>query len=174
MFIFLQKRKERQKHALYIRNFIFGAEDSLVSTVGLLSGIAMAGVSRRDIILTGIVLIFVEAFSMGVGSILSEHTVEEYEKQENSIAHQSLAGGLIMFISYFIAGFVPLAPYLLFDRSTALAISILPSLIALFLVGFISAKMFRIRALHHALEMFILGGAAIMIGVIIGKFVENI
>ncbi|KKS05141.1 MAG: hypothetical protein UU58_C0001G0001, partial [Candidatus Nomurabacteria bacterium GW2011_GWA2_41_25] len=37
---------------LYVRNFIFGAEDSLVSTVGLLSGIASAGIARKEIIIS--------------------------------------------------------------------------------------------------------------------------
>ena len=49
--------------ALYIRNFVFGVEDSLASTVGLLSGIATAGVNASTIVVTGAVLIFVEAFS---------------------------------------------------------------------------------------------------------------
>ena len=75
---------------LFVRNFIFGAEDSLVSTVGLLAGVASAGIPRKDIIISGVVLIFVEAFSMGVGSFLSERTTEEsqidnQEKFSNSL-----------------------------------------------------------------------------------------
>src|SRR3989344_3129963 len=62
---------------LYVRNFIFGAEDSLVSTVGLLSGVAIGGVAKVDILLPGMVLIFVEAFSMAVGSFLAEFSVRK-------------------------------------------------------------------------------------------------
>jgi hypothetical protein len=40
---------------LYVRNIVFGISDSLVSTVGLLSGIDVSGTSRQIIILTGIV-----------------------------------------------------------------------------------------------------------------------
>jgi len=72
--------KHKNTLAVYVRNFVFGVEDSLVSTVGLLSGIASAGASTATIFLTGTVLIFVEAFSMAVGSYLSEESVEEYEK----------------------------------------------------------------------------------------------
>ena len=61
----------------YFRNFIFGVEDSLVSTVGLLSGIAIADVPGHTIFLTGVVLIFVEAFSMAAGTFLSEYSAEE-------------------------------------------------------------------------------------------------
>ncbi len=63
---------------VYLRNFVFGVEDSLVSTVGLLSGVAAAGVETKTIVLTGVVLIIVEALSMAVGSYLSEYSVEEY------------------------------------------------------------------------------------------------
>ncbi len=64
---------------LYLRNIIFGISDSLVSTVGLLAGIDAAGTPRQAILLTGIVYAFVEAFSMAVGSFLSEQSAEEYE-----------------------------------------------------------------------------------------------
>ena len=64
----MTKSVKKLKTALYLRNFIFGVEDSLVSTVGLLSGVAVANVDQATIFLTGMVLIFVEAFSMGVGS----------------------------------------------------------------------------------------------------------
>ena len=46
------KKETIEKYALYAKNFIFGVEDSLVSTVGLLSGIAIAGVPRGTIFLS--------------------------------------------------------------------------------------------------------------------------
>lgn len=69
--------ESKQTFALYVRTFVFGVEDSLVSTVGLLSGLAIAGAARGTIILSGVTLIFVEAFSMGIGSLLSEHQKED-------------------------------------------------------------------------------------------------
>ena len=57
-----------QGKIIFVRNFIFGVEDSLVSTLGFLAGIAVAGIATRELVTSGIVLILVEAFSMGVGS----------------------------------------------------------------------------------------------------------
>ncbi len=65
------------KRDTYLRNFIFGVEDSLVSTVGLLAGVAAAEISAQAILTTGLVLIVVEGFSMGIGSFLTEETTEE-------------------------------------------------------------------------------------------------
>lgn len=155
-----------------LRNFIFGVEDSLVSTVGLLSGIAVGGIIRSEIILTGVILIFVEAFSMGVGSLLSEHSSEEYLHGRDIPIRMSVKGGFIMFISYFLAGFIPLSPYFFLEIDLALKISILFSLIALFVLGGINAKISKLGLLRHGLEMLIIGGIAVGIGVIVAIFIR--
>src|SRR3989344_1578262 len=127
------------KKAYYLRNFVFGVEDSLVSTVGFLSGVATAGVSSMNIIISGLVLIFVEAFSMAMGSLVSEHSVQEYLKQHEAGFRKSLFGSIIMFISYFVSGFIPLLPYFFWKLEIAFGISILASLAMLFILGVISA-----------------------------------
>jgi len=120
-----------EKRIRFIRNFVFGVEDSLVSTVGLLSGIAIAGTETKTIILAGVVLIFVEAFSMGAGSLLSENSAAEVAVGEEVPLRHSYKASSIMFISYFVAGFIPLFPYLFLEVSTAFWVSILASLVAL-------------------------------------------
>ncbi len=162
----------REVFALYVRNFIFGVEDSLVSTVGLLSGIAAAGVPKREIVLSGTILIFVEAFSMGIGSLLSEHSAEKYMKRTEVPIEKSLIGGIIMFVSYFVAGFVPLFPYVFFDPGSAFTISILLSLGSLFLLGIGGGKVLGIKVLRNALEMFLLGGAAVAVGILVGQMIK--
>jgi len=62
--------KELKFSALF-RDFVFGIEDSLVSTTGVLTGIAGATLDPKIIILSGIVVVAVEATSMGAGSYLS-------------------------------------------------------------------------------------------------------
>ena len=150
--------------ATYLRNFIFGVEDSLVSTVGLLTGIAIGGVSRETIILTGVVLIVVEAFSMAVGSFLSDEVAEESavkSKREN----RSLGGAVVMFCSYLIAGTIPLFPYLVLADNTAIRSSIVASLVALFILGLISGRLIRGRLIAHGTRMALVGGLAIAVGV---------
>jgi VIT1/CCC1 family predicted Fe2+/Mn2+ transporter len=162
-----------KKHlAGHLRNFIFGAEDSLVSTVGLVSGIAVAGVPREDILLTGIILIFVEAFSMGVGSFLSERSAEEYMKDEGMPTSYTLENSAIMFFSYFVSGFIPIIPYLIFDIGSAFIFSIIASFIALFGLGAIGAKMFHSNIFRSGMRMLLIGGAAICIGVLVGRLIK--
>lgn len=152
----------------YIRNFVFGVEDSLVSTVGLLSGIAVAGTMEHTIVLAGIVLISVEAFSMGAGSLLSEHSAREISLKQEVPIGGSLKSALIMFFSYFFAGFIPLAPYIFMNVSSAFPTSIGASLVTLLLLGTLSGKVAGISPLRPALQMLFIGGAAIALGTFVG------
>lgn len=159
-------KNKKLRTAAYIRNFVFGVEDSLVSTVGLLSGIAASGVGRSQIILTGIILLLVEAFSMAVGSLLSEQSAEEYLNHKEVSMRPAATDSIIMFASYFLAGFVTLAPYVSMEVKTALPISIALSLSALFLLGVISASFFGINILRNGIRTLAIGGMAILVGVI--------
>lgn len=154
-----------------LRNFIFGVEDSLVSTVGLVSGIAVAGIGTKTILLTGTVLIFVEAFSMAAGSVLSDNSVREFKTNHEVPLDRSYVGGAVMFVSYFTTGFIPLAPYLLAPSGQALWYSVGASLVALFVLGAVAGRISRINILRNAAEMLLVGGLAIAIGVIVGSVV---
>ena len=164
----------KNRNAKYLRNFIFGVEDSLVSTVGLLSGVAVVGTSADIIILAGVVLIFVEAFSMGVGSLLSENVSREFKEGREVSMRHSLVPSTIMFLSYFVAGFIPLSPYMLFDVKIAFPMSISIALLALFVLGVISAHISGRTKFRHGVEMFIIGGIAIGLGVIVGNIVNSL
>ena len=157
---------------LYIRNFIFGAEDSLVSTVGLLAGIASAGLARREIVISGIILICVEAFSMSVGSFLSERTTEESNPDFKRHESNSSLAAVVMFVSYFAFGLVPLFPYLIIDVNPAFWWSITVSLAALFILGFVSAKILKTKVSRSALRMLFVGGLAIGLGVAVGVIMK--
>lgn len=154
---------------MYFRNFIFGVEDSLVSTVGLLSGVAIAGVPRETIFLTGIVLIFVEAFSMAAGSFLSETSAEEYTARRSVAPSRSLAAGAVMFASYFIAGFIPLFPYIVVAEDSALVLSVILSVFALFVLGFVGGALSKTPLLKGAFRMAVVGGIAIAVGITVGS-----
>ncbi len=156
---------------MYLRNFVFGVEDSLVSTVGLLSGIAIVGTPAKTIILTGVVLIFVEAFSMAVGSFLSERSSDEYIARATAATRPTAIAGAIMFASYFIAGFVPLLPYFFTDPKSAFTMSILFSLVALFVLGGVSARFSSSNVLKTGARMLFVGGIAIAVGVTVGKLI---
>ncbi len=162
----------KSQYSVFIRNFTFGVEDSLVSTVGLLAGIAVAGVERESIILTGLVLIFVEAFSMGIGSLLSERSVEEYESRVISM-QKPLRASVVMFLSYVLAGFIPLGPYFYGVSNKYILASIGLTLVSLFMLGAISGKIFKGKIWRDGIFTLVMGGLAILVGVIVGQIAER-
>lgn len=147
----------------YFRNIIFGSEDSLVSTLGVLFGIAAGNVDRNTIIFTGFVVIAVEAMSMGAGSFLSETSAKEVNDGYEADA-RPVMDGVLMFVSYLISGFIPLTPYILFDVGTAMVVSIFASLTALFILGYFPKKNLR-----GGVRMTTIAGTAILIGYIVAK-----
>ena len=157
-------------NALYARNIVFGVEDSLVSTVGLLAGIATSNATHAAILGVGFIYICVEAFSMAVGSFLSEESAQEANGGKASFA-RAAEGAVVMFVSFALAGFVPVLPYLVATGTTALVLSITLSLAVLLVLGYVPARGGTRSRLAHGLRMAGLGGVAILVGVAIGSFV---
>lgn len=71
-----------------VREVVFGLEDSLVSTLGTITGVAVGTHDVFVVLLTGVVLVFVEAISMAAGSYLSSKSAtdlyEQRAKQDHS------------------------------------------------------------------------------------------
>ena len=157
-----------KQYSVIVRNFTFGAEESLVSTVGLLAGIAVAGVDPKIIVVTGIVVVFVGGFSMAVGSLLSEQSVEEFEaKKEVSMSRPVLAA-IVMLFSFIIAGLIPLIPYALI-MPYAVVWSIGLTLVTLFFLGVLNAHLFKVRAWKDGLTTLLMGALAIGVGIAVGQ-----
>lgn len=146
----------------------------MVSTVGLLTGIATAQIPRGTIFITGAVLILVEALSMAAGSFLSESSAEDFLKRREVAHEKSLSGSLIMFFSYLVAGFIPLFPYLLLEVYLAAYLSIICSLLALIGLGVVSAKISGVRVLSHSVRMVVIGGLAIAAGIAVGNLLGDL
>lgn len=161
----------REIHEDYLRSIIFGFQDALVSTTGVIAGVAVGTSDQRLIILAGVVTIAVEALSMGAGQYLSEKSVHQMDKTGKHTDNLYIGGGL-MFASYFLGGLVPLTPIIFFAPSISASLSIAFALIGLFVLGFIKAKLVKVNAWHSAFEMLVLGGAATLIGIFVGKMFQ--
>jgi VIT1/CCC1 family predicted Fe2+/Mn2+ transporter len=78
-----------------------------------------------------------------------------------------------MFISYFFAGFIPLFPYFFSSSIQSVWYSIGLSLLALYILGFVSGRLFHISSVRSGLRMLTLGGVAIGVGVVVGRLVPH-
>ncbi len=162
--------KKNQK-AEYLRNFIFGVEDSLVSTIGLVSGVAASGVNGKTVFLTGMILVFVESFSMGIGTMLSQNSVEEFEDGKAVSLKRDIGFSLVMFLSYLLSGLLIVLPYTFLPVGKASSSAITIAILSLFILGWYSGKITGQNKLSRGLTMSGFGGTAILLGVIVGKIV---
>lgn len=148
----------------YLRNILFGAEDSLVSTVGVLFGLASSSdYNSHLLILAGITLIAVEALSMGVGSYLSETEVHE-TKDGKKHRDSPVLDGVIMLFSYLVFGIITLAPYLILPMETARYFSVAITLGFLFIVGYLPTENVK-----SGVRMLVTAGLAILVGFMVAS-----
>jgi vacuolar iron transporter family protein len=78
----LGEKRRALERRIRAREFVFGIQDGLISTVGLLSGISAATDSHRIVILTGIAAAFTGGISMAAGSFLSNVTEKDIFEKE--------------------------------------------------------------------------------------------
>lgn len=150
---------------------MFGLQDGLVSTTGVVVGISAGVADPRIIILASFVAVSVEASSMAAGEYSSEKAVHQLDKKGRH-NDSLLMDTSLMFFSYLGAGLIPILPFLLFPIGIARIFSIIVALGSLFLVGYWKGKIVGDRSLRSATEMLLIGGLATIIGLAVGYFLK--
>jgi len=77
--------------------------------------------------------------------------------------------GLVMWVSYILGGSIPLFPYVFFDISTAVPISIVLTVIGLFILGVFTTRYSKRPWYKAGFEMLLLAGAAAIVGYAVGS-----
>lgn len=158
-------------HEDYLRSGLFGFQDGLVSTTGVVVGISTGTQDKAIIILAALVAVMVEASSMAAGQYSSEKAVHQMDK-EGKHKDSLLIGAGIMFFSYLSAGMVPIIPTIIFAQPEARFIGLAAALISLFIVGYVKGKIVQVKPFRSAIELFIIGTIATVIGLVVGYLLK--
>ena len=78
----IQQKRQIIESRSRIREFVFGIQDGLISTVGLLSGVQGATENSLVVIVTGLTAMFSGAISMAAGSYLSAGAQKDIFEKE--------------------------------------------------------------------------------------------
>jgi len=169
--------KKRIEEAETVREEVFGIEDGIVSTLGALTGIAAGSQSQFIVVLSGLVIVAVEAVSMAAGSYLSSKSAMEIlankKTNDRNVTRVSERSGLLMGAAYILGGAIPLFPYLVLSISEALPLAIGLSVSALFVVGALTARATHRVWWRSGLEMVLVSLGAAVIGYLVGDFVRG-
>lgn len=158
-------------HEDYLRSLMFGLQDGIVSTTGVVVGISTGVESKEIVVLAAFVAVTVEATSMAAGQYSSEKAVHQMDKSGKH-SDSLVIGAFIMFISYILGGLFPILPTLIFDQSTARIVAIIAAFIGLFVVGYVKGHVVEHKPLRSAFELFVIGAIATAIGVIVGNLLK--
>jgi len=154
-----------QTHKDYLRSSLFGIQDALTSTGGAVVGIAIGSHDQKIIMLAGVVIVLVEAISMAASEFVSNETIHQIDKKDLDNVYVS---SFIMFVSYFVAGFIPVLPYLLFPLPQSIYLSIILSLLGLCALGVAKGIISKTSLYRNSLEVMVIGGVAAIMGFLVG------
>lgn len=154
-------------HEDYLRSGLFGIQDGLVSTTGVVVGISAGIEDKAIIILAALVAVTVEASSMAAGQYSSEKAVHQMDKTGKH-TDSLIIGALIMFFGYLLGGIVPIIPTVLFNQPQARILAIIFACTGLFVLGYIKGHIVEHKPLRSALELFIIGAIATIVGLFVG------
>lgn len=154
----------------YLRSSLFGLEDALVSTTGMVVGISFGTANLKFILLAAFVTVSVEAVSMAAGEFLSDEAVHELDKKTQK--DNTFLSAVVMFLSYLLGGLIPVIPVILLPHTQAIIGSIVAAFTGLFILGFIKGKIVKVDKIRSAFEMLIIGGLAAGIGIIVGLILK--
>jgi VIT1/CCC1 family predicted Fe2+/Mn2+ transporter len=143
----------------YLPDIVYGANDGVVTTFAVVSGVVGAALSTKVILILGFANLLADGFSMGASNVLSRRS----EARGNALPtlRSATGHGVATFIGFIVAGLVPLLAYLLpwFDGGRFAAATTL-SLATLFAVGAGRAFFTGRGWLVSGLEMLLIGALA--------------
>lgn len=160
-------QKIKNIHEDYLRSLMFGLQDGIVSTTGVVVGVSFGVEDKSIIVLAAIVAVMVEATSMAAGQYSSEKAVHQMDKSGKH-TDNLIIGAAIMFFAYLIGGAFSIIPTLLLPQPEGRFAAIASAFIGLWLIGYAKGKLVDHHPLRSAVELFLIGGIASAIGIIVG------
>ena len=143
----------------YIRDVVYGANDGIITTFAVVSGVAGGGLSTIAVIVIGAANLAADGVSMGVGNLLAIRADERAREAASLPELEAFPWkhGLATMLAFVVAGAVPLLPYLVPGvERTALCSTVL-TFASLFVLGASRALVTIDRWWRAGLETLLLG-----------------
>jgi VIT1/CCC1 family predicted Fe2+/Mn2+ transporter len=143
----------------YLPDIIFGANDGVITTLAVVSGVVGAALSTSVILILGFANLMADGFSMGASNVLSRRS--DVENGTLPTLADATSHGIATFLGFVLAGVVPLLAYLLpWFEGDRFTVATVLALTTLFAVGAGRAFFTRRGWLVSGAEMLVLGALA--------------
>lgn len=150
----------------YLPDLVYGANDGIITTFAVVSGVVGASLSERVIVILGFANLVADGFSMGASNYLARRSHEDDELAERGDALRHGAATILGFVA---AGVIPLLAYLApLDADASFAIATGLAGAALFAVGAARTFVTRRGFFRSGLELLLVGALAAAVAFAIG------
>lgn len=169
------REKLLHTRASFLRDAIFAASDGIVTTFAVVAGSTGASLGNSVVVILGFANLFADGFSMASGTYLGVKSELEFEKAQGDKHTQEaspLNQAMVTFLSFDVAGFLPLIPYLLGLKAPFLP-SILIVFVSMFLIGVLKGKYTQKGVLRGGFEMLLVGGFTSLVSFGVGYLISR-
>jgi vacuolar iron transporter family protein len=165
------RQQARVRH--YFPDLVYGANDGIITTFAVVSGVVGADLSERVILILGFANLLADGISMGASNFLSRRSyADAAERADRTEATRHGAATVVGFVT---AGTVPLVAYLVpFPDDGRFALALVLTLATLFVVGASRALITRLGWIRSGLEMLLVGAVAAALAYGVGAFASTL
>jgi len=156
----------------YLPDLVYGANDGIITTFAVVSGVVGADLAERIILILGFANLLADGFSMGASNFLARRS---YAEDERATGREAARHGAATVVAFIVAGMVPLVAYLAplsDDARFPLAITL--TLTTLFAVGASRAFITHLGWIRSGVEMLLVGALAAAVAYSIGAIASTV
>ncbi|WP_158058032.1 VIT1/CCC1 transporter family protein [Halorussus halophilus] len=162
----------------YVAELVYGANDGIVTTFAVVSGVAGAALSPSIVVVLGAANLFADGFSMGMSNYLSRRSEMDYENARGDVQADDDGGkspaktAFATFLAFVVAGWLPLAPYIL-DLDPQFPLAVAVTGLTFFVVGASRSLVTARGWVRNGAEMFVIGMTAAAVAFVVGDLLKG-
>ncbi|HEU4884421.1 MAG TPA: VIT1/CCC1 transporter family protein [Longimicrobium sp.] len=160
----------------YLRDLVYGANDGIITTFAVVSGVAGASLDARTVLILGAANLLADGFSMGASNYLSIRSDEAVRSSRGEAVGEPypLRHGIATMGAFVLAGVVPLIPYVTVPPGARFIVAIIATLVTLFVVGALRSAVTALRWWKAGLEMLAVGALAAAVSYGVGWAIAGV
>lgn len=146
----------------YIGDLVYGSNDGVVTTFAAVAGVEGGALTPLTVLIVGVANLAADGLSMGIGNYLAIRARENAREADGLPEEEAepVRHGLATFVSFVVAGSIPLIPYAVPIHAVPGRLSTGLTLATLFLIGAGRGLVTRRSWVKTGLEVLTLGAIA--------------
>lgn len=168
-------RETTQDKADYIRDVVLSANDGIVTTFAVVAGSLGASLSPSVVVILGLANLFADGLSMSTGSYLGVKSEIEFEQNKGKkvrMGFRPLLNGIVSFLAFGIAGFIPLISYV-FKIPNSFYVSSILVVFSLLIVGIFRGYVSNKNIVRTSIENLLIGGTSAVVAFYVGELAKR-